>query len=265
MNDYLNILFIGDIFGKSGIKKVEKELDNIKEKYQIDLVIAQSENVSGRKGFNKEDYEKLSQIGIDIFTIGNHVWANKEIYNFIDNNNIIRPLNISNEYPGKGVGIFEVKGKKVKVASVLGITFNELLKPWKQEKANNFFDAIDIEIKKNDYDFFIVDFHAETTSEKYVFGNYLDKMGVDAMLGTHTHVQTNDAKILKNNLAFISDVGMTGPIDSSIGVEIEAVYQKMRFNNKLIKFEASNNESEFNGVVLNLNKKGSKITPLKFI
>ncbi|MGL4343018.1 MAG: TIGR00282 family metallophosphoesterase [Metamycoplasmataceae bacterium] len=259
----INILFIGDIFGEIGIRKVEKELPKLIKKYQIDLVIAQSENVSGRKGLNKIDYLRLKKSGVNAFTLGNHVWANKDIMNIINNDDIIRPLNIQNHYEGKGCRIFNVKNKKIKVVSLMGIGFNKLLSPWKEESANNFFDAIDIEIEKNDYDFMFVDFHAETTSEKYVLGLYLDEKGVDAMIGTHTHVQTNDAKILKNNLAFLCDAGMTGPSDSAIGANYEEVYQKIRYNKK-VKFISSNNEAQFNGVFLKLNKKNSEIKSINF-
>lgn len=259
----LNILFIGDIFGKPGIEKVEQELPNLKNKYSIDFVIAQSENVSGRKGFVKKDYLKLSEIGVDAFTLGNHVWAKKEIEDIINNNNIIRPLNIQDHYPGSGSNVFDIKGIKLRITSLMGITFNKLLSPWKEEYANSFFDAIDNVIKQDESDFHIIDFHAETTSEKNVLAVYLDGK-VDALIGTHTHVQTNDAKIFKNNLAFVSDAGMTGPSNCAIGANFQEVYEKMRFNS-FSKFKISNNITQFNGVILKLNKKGSSIELVNFV
>lgn len=263
-NDEIKILFIGDIFSESGIKKVELELPKLINANSIDFVIAQAENVSGRKGFAKKDYLRLKKAGVDAFTLGNHVWANNDILRIIDNKDVIRPLNIDQSYPGHGASIFEINNKKLKVISLMGISFNRLNKPWRHDEAQNFFDAIDKEIDKKDTDFCFVDFHAETTSEKYVLGLYLDQKKVDAMVGTHTHVQTNDAKIFPNNLAFVTDVGMTGPSNCAIGANWEEVYRKMRYDER-IRFEVSKNIAQFNGVIIKLNKKGSKISLLNFI
>lgn len=259
----LNILFIGDIFGEPGIEKVEKELPELRQKYNIDFVIAQAENVSGRKGFIKRDYDKLSKIGVDAFTLGNHVWAKKDIDIIINNNNIIRPLNIEDHYPGNGSSVFDINGTTLRVTSLMGITFNKLLSPWKEDYANSFFDAIDKVIENDESDFHFIDFHAETTSEKNVLAIYLDGK-VDAIVGTHTHVQTNDAKIFKNNLAFVSDAGMTGPSNCAIGANFKEVYEKMRFDS-FSRFQVSKNKSQFNGVFLTLNKKKNLIKLINFI
>lgn len=262
----INVLFIGDIFGESGIKKIEKEVPILRKKYNVDLVIAQSENVSGRKGLDPKDYQRLSQVGIDVFTLGNHAFAKSSILEIINEENIIRPFNVNEGYEGKGTNIFVVNNIKVRVTSLLGITFNDLNAPWKQQRANNFFDAIDEIIKKDDSDFHIIDFHAETTSEKNVLALYLDKTfpgKVSAIIGTHTHVQTNDSRRLKNNTLFITDAGMTGPKDSAIGANFDEVYEKMRFNSKS-RFVASLNKSQLNGVLLSLSKNSkSKIKTIK--
>ncbi|MBD5423325.1 MAG: YmdB family metallophosphoesterase [Mycoplasma sp.] len=251
----MKILFIGDIFGESGIQKIENELPKLIDENKIDFVIAQSENVSGRKGLEPNDYKRLKKVGVNVFTLGNHAFAKSSISEIINNGDILRPYNVDDEYDGIGTNVFEVNGKKIRVTSLLGITFNDLNSPWKQSKANNFFDAID-EIVKNDHsDFHIIDFHAETTSEKNVFALYLDKYlpgKVTALLGTHTHVQTNDAKKLDNNLLYITDAGMTGPKNSAIGADFEDVYKKMRYNAKS-KFNPSKNESELNCVLLTIN------------
>ncbi len=259
----LKILFIGDIFGNPGIEKVETELSNLKAKYKIDFVIAQSENVSGRKGFLKKDYDRLSEIGVNAFTLGNHVWAKKEILDIIDNKNIIRPLNVEPHYPGNGSSVFNINGTTLRVTSLMGITFNKLLSPWKEEYANSFFDSIDQLIESDESDFHFIDFHAETTSEKNVLAVYLDGK-VDALIGTHTHVQTNDAKIFEKNLAFVSDAGMTGPSNCAIGANFKEVYEKMRFDS-FSKFKVSNNIAQFNGVLVELNKKKSSIKLINFI
>ncbi|AAT28000.1 TIGR00282 family metallophosphoesterase [[Mycoplasma] mobile] len=248
----LTILFIGDVFGEPGIRSVRDFLPLLKKKYNYDFVIAQCENVSGRKGIRHNDYLKLKKLGVNAFTFGNHVWAKEEIFNFIDNEDMIRPLNIENHYPGKGSRVFRVKNFKLRVTSLMGLTFNKLLSPWKEEYANNFFDAIDPFLENPTDDFHFIDFHAETTSEKNVLGLYLDGK-VSAVVGTHTHVQTNDARILPKGTCYISDAGMTGPKNAAIGANFEEVYNKMRFNSS-DKFKVSKNNSSFNGVIVKLNR-----------
>ncbi|AAZ43968.2 TIGR00282 family metallophosphoesterase [Mycoplasmopsis synoviae] len=249
----LKILFVGDIFGEPGILALKKILPKIIFREKIDFIIAQGENVSGRKGLSKKDFDDLLKLNVNCITMGNHIWSNSEIYEFINNPELIRPLNVEGSYPGKGSRIYNVKKYNLRVTAILGRAFNVLNKPWDQAQANDFFDAFDSVIsseEKVDFDF--VDFHAETTSEKYVFGLYLDGK-VDAFCGTHTHVQTNDAKILPNGTAYITDVGMTGPQNSAIGANFEEVYKKMRFNGKE-KFKVSDNDLQFNAVVITLNK-----------
>ncbi|MGX9339536.1 TIGR00282 family metallophosphoesterase [Mycoplasma sp. 332] len=252
----INILFLGDIFGNPGIDFVIKNLDKIIKDENIDFVIAQSENVSGRKGFIPEHYFQLKNAGVNAFTLGNHVWAKHEIMDIIDNNDLIRPVNIDQGYPGSGIRLFDVKGNKIAVISFMGITFNPLLQPWKQEVANNFFDKFDEVYSLYKADYYIVDFHAETTSEKSVFGLYVDGKA-DALIGTHTHIQTNDAKILPHGTYYLTDAGMCGPRDCAIGSNFEEVYQKMRYDARL-PFKVSNNKCQFNGVVFTLTKNKDK-------
>lgn len=259
----LTVLFIGDIFGKPGMDMVKKQLPILKQQYSIDFVIAQAENVSGRKGLVPKDYYKLKEMGVDAFTLGNHVWAKEEILEIINNPDVIRPLNVDPEYQGQGTCLFKINdGLSLRVTTLLGISFNPLNLPWKQSKANNFFDAIDAVVATDEADFHIVDFHAETTSEKNVLALYLDGK-VSALIGTHTHVQTNDAKILPHNLAYITDAGMTGPANAAIGANFQEVYEKMRYDS-IVAFKVSKNKAQFNGVVLELTKNGpSKITPIR--
>lgn len=263
-NQRLKLLFIGDIFGEPGVEFVEELLPIIKKEYNIDFVIGQAENVSGRKGFVKEDYERLKSSGVDAFTLGNHVWAKKEILEIIHNEDVIRPANINPQYAGEGTRIFNIKGMSLRVTQLMGITFNKLSPPWNEEYADNFFDCIDNIIKfKEKSDFHFIDFHAETTSEKNVLGLYVDGK-VDAICGTHTHVQTNDDKKLPNHTLYITDVGMTGPANSAIGADFESVYEKMRFD-RPSKFEVSKNKQQFNAVILelnNINKENNKINKL---
>ncbi|TDV24502.1 hypothetical protein BCF59_0475 [Mycoplasmopsis mustelae] len=252
----IKVLFLGDIFGLPGIITVEKYLPKLIKEYQVDFVIAQGENVSGRKGLSVEDYQRLKNAGINCFTMGNHVWANDGIYQIIENDDIIRPYNVDADYPGDGSKVFQIKNKTLRVSSFMGQSFNELLKPWHQQYADSFIYSFDnLYFTKNKTDFHFIDFHAETTSEKYVFGLYVDGK-VDAICGTHTHVQTNDAHRLPKGTLYISDVGMVGPIDSAIGVRPNEVMSKMLDEEKKGKFIVSDNNTQINAVLLTLKSNG---------
>ncbi|QCZ36981.1 TIGR00282 family metallophosphoesterase [Mycoplasma nasistruthionis] len=254
---FIKLLFIGDIFGEPGILTVEKLLPKLIKQYSIDFTIAQGENITGRKGLNFQDYNRLKKVGINVFTMGNHVYANADIYNFIDTEDVIRPFNVPLELPGFGTRVYKVKDFSLRVTSLMGIAFNELLQPWPNKSPENFFDAFDvIENNMEQTDFHFIDFHGETTSEKNVFGIYVDGK-VDAVCGTHTHVQTNDARLLPNNTAYVTDAGMTGPMNSAIGANYDEVYQKMRFE-AMSKFKVSPNPTQFNAVVLELHKDKTK-------
>ena len=248
----MKVLFIGDVFGEPGIAALEKHLDKIIRKNKIDFTIAQAENVSGRKGLVEEDYKRLKKAGVNAFTIGNHVWAKDGILSIIENDDIIRPYNISKGYPGMGTRVFKVKGKNIRVTSLLGQEFNELRTGWKETRASNFFKAFDKIDNKSNADYHIVDFHAEVTSEKNVFGLYVDGRA-SALLGTHTHVQTSDARILPKGTAYITDAGMTGPINSAIGADYESVLHKMK-DGKASKFTTSTNPVDLNGVIIKFSK-----------
>ncbi len=257
----MKILFIGDIFGEPGIIGLEKYLPKFIDSNKIDFVIAQGENISERKGLIKKDYIRLKKAGINVFTMGNHVWAKNKISEIIKNDDIIRPHNVNNVYAGKGTNIFKVKDKNIRITSFLGREFNSLRTGWKQEIANNFFDAFDKIEKQNIADYHIIDFHGEATSEKNVFGLYVDGK-VTAVLGTHTHVQTSDARILPKGTAYITDVGFTGPINSAIGADYKNVYRKMRYN-EFVKFKVSKNSVEMNAVIIKINKNGNEIKTIK--
>ncbi|EXU60822.1 TIGR00282 family metallophosphoesterase [Mesomycoplasma ovipneumoniae] len=256
------VLFVGDIFGAPGIEMFKNQLNILRKNYNFDLIIVQAENITGRKGLNKRDYLYLKELGVDIFTIGNHVWSNPEIALIIDNPDIVRPLNIDKEYSGKGTTTILKNGKTFRITSLLGVAFNKLVKPWNHQFADNFFDAIDKVIAEDDADFHIVDFHAETTSEKNVLGIYLNGK-INALLGTHTHVQTSDARELSLGTLFITDVGMTGPANDAIGVKFLDVYNRIRYN-KSTKFQTSDNNCQFNAVILEItdNLKNQKIIPI---
>ena len=257
----MKVLCIGDIFGRPGMNIVEKYLPKIIKDNCIDFVIAQGENISNRKGLIYSDYIKLKDIGINAFTMGNHVFAKKGIFDYIDDApDIIRPLNVRCQY-GTGSKIFSVGSKKIRVTSLLGVSFMHLQYPFQQKTPDLFFDPIDDVIKDDKSDYHIIDFHAETTSEKNVLGLYLDGK-ISALVGTHTHVQTNDNKILPQGTAYITDIGMTGPSNCAIGANYDEVYKRMRYGGRHI-FKVSDNQSQFNAVIIDL--KDKKIDKVNFI
>jgi len=259
----MKILFIGDIFGNPGIKIVEKYLPKLIKENNIDFVIVQGENVSNRKGLVKHDYDRLKKAGVNAFTMGNHVFSKKDIYNYIEQvDDIVCPLNAHSEY-GKGTRVFNVNGKTLRVTTLLGVSFMHLFAPWEQDVPDLFFDPIDKVIQNDSSDFHFIDFHAETTSEKNVLGLYLDGK-INAIVGTHTHVQTNDARTLPKGTAYITDVGMTGPTNCAIGAGYEEVYKKMRFDARL-PFRVGKTKAQFNAVIVEMSKTKNTIKPINFL
>jgi metallophosphoesterase (TIGR00282 family) len=210
-------LTIGDIVGRPGRLAIEKVLPEFKKRYKPDLVIANGENVAGGVGLTKLTAEDLLKAGVDVITSGNHIWAQKDIIPCLDSDMpIIRPLNYPPGLPGNGYTVFK---NKAVVANIIGRTY-----------IGNFdcpFRAMDDLLEKlgGQYKTIIVDFHAEATSEKIALGRYLDGR-VSAVFGTHTHVGTIDAQILPQGTAYVTDIGMTGPVDSVIGVEADAVIER---------------------------------------
>lgn len=251
----MKFLIIGDIYGKIGKQTIKQFLPIYKRRYKPDLIIANGENVSkGGKSLIHSDYVELMSYGINYFTMGNHTFRNPKINEYIDNvNNIIRPANLKGDFSGKGYITFEINNKKILLINLLGISFINL-------QVHNFFNTIDKILEMETYDFAILDFHAETTSEKIVFANYLsDKINV--FVGTHTHIQTSDERIMigknGNKLAYITDVGMTGVFHSAIGADFEAVTNRMRqvnLNKDNRFIEAVDNEVVFNAILVTTDK-----------
>jgi 2',3'-cyclic-nucleotide 2'-phosphodiesterase len=212
----LRIMFIGDVMGKPGRLYLKRYLRDLKLKYKADFVIANGENAAGGAGITEKVFLELRSLGIDLITGGNHIWDQKEIYNFIEKEDrIIRPANFPRETT-PGLGSVLIKGKNGKltlaVINLLGRVF--------MKAVDCPFRAADRELEK--YTKYtkniIVDFHAEATSEKQAMGWYLDGR-VSAVFGTHSHVQTADQRILTNDTAYITDVGMVGLYDSILGVD----------------------------------------------
>ena len=230
----MKILFLGDVVGNSGCLAIKENLPKIINDYSVDFTIVNGENsASSGVGITEEIVKNFFSVGVDVITSGNHVWDEKEIMNFIDNENrLLRPINLIENSPGKGFGIFLSKNKKkIGVLNLMGNIF--------MKKCEDVFVAAENFQKtyrlKKDYDFLVVDFHGEITSEKMAMGNFFDSKA-SLFVGTHTHVPTNDARILENGTGYQTDAGMCGDYDSVIG---------MNKNNSLNKFMKKDSKKHF--------------------
>lgn len=221
-NKELKILFFGDLVGKVGRNSVIAYLADLKNKNQLpDFVIVNGENASHGFGLTEKNYNELLNAGVDCITSGNHIWDKKDIYSYIDNaDKLIRPINYPDCKYGSGSRIFEVNGEKIAVINALGRVFMQPMEsPWVVVKE-------EVEKLKEETNNIIVDFHAEATAEKLCLGRYLSELGVSMFVGTHTHVQTADETII-NNMAYISDVGFCGAVNSIIGMEYHTSLKRL--------------------------------------
>ncbi len=247
----MQILFIGDIVGRPGRETIKNLLPDLQKEYKFDLVLANAENASGGRGLTKETAQELFAIGIDFLTMGNHVWDQKDIVKFIDDERrLIRPANYPKGVPGKGYGLVIRNGIKTGIINLSGRIFLTPLE-------NPFTMVMQIvNILAAETPVIIVDFHAEATSEKVAMGWLLNGK-VSAVLGTHTHVQTADARVLDNGTAYISDVGMTGPRDSVLGVKKEIVINGF-LTQMPVRFEVASGINQINAVILDIDEKTGK-------
>lgn len=255
----MRILMIGDIVGNIGRQTVSTNLTQLKQTYHPDLVIVNGENAAANgRGITKEIVREFTQLGIDCITLGNHTWAQAEIFDFIDDENkVIRPANYPVGTPGKGYVTLSTSKGKCTVINLMGRTFSSISIDCPFRTA----DAILNRLSGNHY--VIVDFHAETTSEKQALAWYLDGR-VSAVIGTHTHVQTADERILPRGTGYLTDVGMVGPYDSILGMEVEGVIR--RFVTQLpVRFEVSNTGFVLQGVIMDFNPTTKKATKMKRI
>ena len=244
----VNILFIGDIVGKPGRQSVSRELHRLVDRYSVDMVIANGENASGGFGITVETAKELFGCGIHLLTSGNHIWDKKEALEYLNREErIIRPANYPEGTPGRGSALVRTPGgARVGVINIEGRVFmNNLECPFRAADREIALLAASTKI-------ILVDFHAEATSEKTSLGWYLDGR-VSAVVGTHTHVQTADERVLTSGTAYISDVGMTGAFDSVIGVRKEEPIQK--FLTQLpSKFEVAKKDLRINAVVISIDE-----------
>lgn len=243
----MKILFIGDIVGRSGREAVLAELENLKYKEDIDFCIANGENASGGLGMSRRAYEELKSAGIDYFTMGNHTFSKPDAGHLLsEGENICRPANYTDFCPGEGYAIVTgSKGRKIAIMNLMGTVYNDIA-------LTNPFLAADklIEKIKNVTNIIILDFHAEATSEKIAMGQYLDSR-VSAVVGTHTHVQTADAMILPGKTAYITDVGMTGPQASVLGMKSEIAIKRFLTGEK-VRYEQSRNKAVIHAVIIEI-------------
>jgi len=245
----MKVLFIGDVMGKTGITAVEKLLRELYDKYDPDFVLANGENSADGRGMNRASFDELSAQGIDAFSMGNHLWDKKEIFALMEENeNIIRPANYHGMHSGRGYIVLQKNEQKLAFVNLSGLVYlpdND--SPF--AKADEILTALPADVKH-----ILVDFHAEATSEKGALAWYLDGK-VSAVLGTHTHVQTNDARILPKGTAFISDVGMTGARDSILGMDKDLVLRRFLSKDK-VHLEVAGGDMQFNAVFLKLASTG---------
>lgn len=219
----MRILALGDIVGENGLKKASEILPELIKKENIDFVIANGENVAGGMGITYKLYKEILKMGVDVVTMGNHTWAKKDIFSFIDEEErLIRPANYSKGLPGKGHVIVQCKGKKIAVINLIGRTEMNVLSENPFTKADEIIKELQEKV-----DLIIVDFHAEASAEKIAMGYHLDGR-VSVIFGTHTHVQTADEVILENGTGYITDIGMTGPLTSIIGMEVNASLKRFQ-------------------------------------
>ena len=245
----MKILAIGDLVGENSIEKLKKELSNIQEAENIDFTVVNAENVSGGMGITTKSFNQLKNMNIDVITMGNHTWGKKDIFSFIDDDKLIRPANYSKGIPGHGYTIVEKEGKKIAVVNLIGRTDMGVL-------SDNPFTCMDNILKKIEADVIIVDFHAEATAEKLAMSYYLDGR-ISVIFGTHTHIQTADEKILPKGTGYITDIGMTGPINSVIGMDIDASLK--RFVTSLPeRYKLAEGDCMLNGVVFELDDATNK-------
>jgi len=256
----MKIITVGDLVGRCGLQKLKEVLPNLMKQKNIDFAIVNGENVADGMGITEPMYREILSLGVDCVTMGNHTWAKKDIFNFIKDEKIIRPANYSKKNPGKGYNIYTCKsnGKKVCVINLIGRASMTVLSDNPFTKAKEIID----EVRPN-VDIIVVDFHAEATAEKIALCHYLEG-SANIIVGTHTHVQTADERVFDNGTAYITDLGMTGPRDSVIGMEIAASIK--RFETSLPeKYKVAEGKAIFNACIFEIDDNTNKVTKIERI
>lgn len=254
----MNILAVGDIVGNSGVNKLKLELQDIKNEYNIDFVIVNGENAAEGMGITIKNFKDILSAGADCITMGNHTWGKKEIFQIVDEPQLLRPLNYPEGVCGKGYNIFNCENKKIAVINAMGRAEINV------QTENPFLQVKKVVDKiKNEVDMIFLDFHAEATAEKQAMGYFLDGE-ITAMFGTHTHVQTADEKILEKGTGYITDIGMTGPKNSVLGMDRDAALK--RFLTALPeKYKIADGETMLNGCIFKLDDNTNKVIQIERI
>lgn len=248
-----NLLFIGDVVGKSGCDFLASRIYSLKKKYSIDITVVNGENSAQGNGITAYSAGLIkNNCGADVITTGNHCFKRRDSLAIYNEDNIIRPVNFPEGCCGKGISIVDMGSFKAAVVNLMGTVYMEPL--------DNPFTVIDSVLKKIDTPNIFVDFHAEATAEKKAMGYHLAGK-VTAVMGTHTHVQTSDEAIIAGHTGYITDAGMTGPEESVLGVEVKPAVDKLRFKYP-VRFREAETPCFINGVVITFDEKIGKCTKI---
>ena len=243
----MNILCIGDVVGGNGCNFLRSKLSSVKRTYSVDVVIANGENASDGNGITPAAAKHLFDSGVDIITLGNHTYRRSEVYDYLDETDyILRPFNFPGEIPGHGVLIYDMGIRSIAVINLMGQMY--------MDNVDCPFHALDTILSQKDFPkICIVDLHAEATGEKRAFGYYADGR-VSAVFGTHTHVQTADECVLPKGTGYITDVGMTGTIESVLGVKPELVIKKCK-TKMPVRFDYEQGQAKMDMVMFDIDEK----------
>jgi len=257
----IKILFFGDIFGRPGRDAIKKTMPELKKKYRPDLVIANGENLTHGNSITSPTLNEMLEAGIDVFTSGNHIFDREEASALLANPDspVLRPANYPKEDPGKGTKLIRINDVNVLIFNLLGRVFmkEDVDDPFAMSK--NIIDYY-----KKDTQIFILDFHAEATSEKVALMHYLDGQ-ISAMIGTHTHIPTADYKISKQGTAYVTDIGMVGSADSVIGLKKEPVIEQYLTQIKQKMEVPENGELEVNALYIEIDENTGKSVKIEKI
>ena len=245
----INVLAIGDVVGDVGVAVLEDKLRGLRKLYDIAFTVVNGENAAGL-GITKEQAKELLSTGADVVTLGNHTWNKREIIKYLDDSRyILRPSNFAPQVPGRGWGIFDATFGDICVINLVGRS------GMKMEYESPFFE-VDRILKQVEAKVILVDFHAEQTSEKLAMAYYLDER-VSAVWGTHTHVQTSDCRVFKGGTGYITDLGMTGPCESIIGMKPSEPISRF-LGNPPLRFEVADGPAKIEGAVFEIDTQTGK-------
>lgn len=260
--DAINLLFVGDVFGRPGREALDRHLHGLKEKHRVDVCIANGENSAGGKGLTYDVAQQLYHSGVDVITLGNHAWDNRSVFSFIENDSrVVRPANFPPGTPGRGFTTLKVNGVTVVVAQLLCRLFmNAVDCPFR--KADEILERLNGNPDHSERIVFL-DLHGESTSEKMAMGWHLDGR-VSAVIGTHTHIPTADERILPGGTAYLTDAGMSGAQDSVIGMDVQTAV--LNFTTGIRQpFRIARENVKINAVLISVNRRNGKAVSIRRI